>query len=342
MAQRKWPAFTLVEILVIVAMTGIMAAILYPIFGSARDKTRQSSCMNNQRQLVMAMNQYAQDHNSTFPGVVGFVDDGSRWHDAVRDAHYSDALFACPSAMVDGSLAHPSYGMNGYLYGVFLPELTDPAHTLLSADANTSIIVSGSEVDLARHGGSYVASFMDGQVKTLTPEQDKLICHDGVEGNALVYGATSIRIDFTDDTKAIGNSKQVDEGTTVCLVNQADEAVTPKLSVNPVGAHTRPGLNPETSDLHLATGKSKVFTLFCSADAVTMQRVETLFDFGDAQHLVEITVRPSAVPMVNLNNMPSLTNPPGPPMAQIPSPWAPIPSPGMSQPAPFSPSPPSK
>ena len=40
-AYPKWHAFTLVEILVIIVLTGIMATILYPIIGNAREKTRQ-------------------------------------------------------------------------------------------------------------------------------------------------------------------------------------------------------------------------------------------------------------------------------------------------------------
>ncbi len=334
--SRTWHAFTLVEILVVIALTSIMAAILYPIIGKARENSRQSICMSNQKQLAQAMQQYVQDNNNTFPGVVGFVDEGSSWHNAVRAEHYSNAIFACPNTMADGSLVHPTYGLNGYLYGANTIGLTDPAHTLLSADANTSIILSagpkpgvihpGKEIDLTRyhidrtrHSGNYVAAFMDGHTEALYPEQYDMIYSAGEEGSYLVFGATSISIGFANDTTAVGTSKSVEEGTTVRLINQADEAVTPQVTLSGAASQPRQGLLPGISDLHLSTGKSKVFFLYCCLEPMTYQKVDTIYDFGDAQHQVEITVRRPTTPALPPgNNVPiDLTHPPAPPTTPI-------------------------
>ena len=55
-------AFTLVEILIVLAVIGILAAILFPAFLGARGKARTIACTSNLRQLGMAVDQYISDY----------------------------------------------------------------------------------------------------------------------------------------------------------------------------------------------------------------------------------------------------------------------------------------
>lgn len=66
----KTQGFTLIELLVVIAIIAILAAILLPVFASARENARRSSCSNNEKQLGIAMIAYIQDYDEKMdPGV---------------------------------------------------------------------------------------------------------------------------------------------------------------------------------------------------------------------------------------------------------------------------------
>lgn len=58
MAKGNRAAFTLVELLVVVAIIGILAGLLLPAVLNARERARQGACMNNQHELALGVLQY--------------------------------------------------------------------------------------------------------------------------------------------------------------------------------------------------------------------------------------------------------------------------------------------
>lgn len=60
-------AFTLLELLIVIAVIAIVAAILFPVFAHARAKARQAACLSNERQIWMAVAMYANDNDETLP-----------------------------------------------------------------------------------------------------------------------------------------------------------------------------------------------------------------------------------------------------------------------------------
>jgi prepilin-type N-terminal cleavage/methylation domain-containing protein/prepilin-type processing-associated H-X9-DG protein len=63
---RCWAsAFTLIELLVVIAIIAILAAILFPVFAQARAKARQTTDINNLKQIGLAYLMYAQDYDES-------------------------------------------------------------------------------------------------------------------------------------------------------------------------------------------------------------------------------------------------------------------------------------
>lgn len=63
----KPKGFTLIELLIVVAIIALLAAILFPVFGRARENARRASCQNNLKQIGIGLLQYAQDYDETLP-----------------------------------------------------------------------------------------------------------------------------------------------------------------------------------------------------------------------------------------------------------------------------------
>jgi prepilin-type N-terminal cleavage/methylation domain-containing protein len=67
MRPLQKPGFTLIELLVVIAVIAILAAILFPVFAQARDKTRQSACISNCKQIGLGVGMYRQDWDGYGP-----------------------------------------------------------------------------------------------------------------------------------------------------------------------------------------------------------------------------------------------------------------------------------
>jgi prepilin-type N-terminal cleavage/methylation domain-containing protein len=69
--------FTVLEALVAIAVLGLLAAILFPVFGQARSQARRSVCIANMRQIAMASSLYMDDYDGMFPRCSMRLPDGS-------------------------------------------------------------------------------------------------------------------------------------------------------------------------------------------------------------------------------------------------------------------------
>lgn len=137
-AMRRRTGFTLIELLVVIAIIAILAAILFPVFTSARDTAKRTKCSSNCRQMGIALTMYIQDNDDCFPlynrdpwGYMG----PSSWPVVIkRYRSNNDFMMICPNAK---PIYLCTYGFNFYYLndssftrGVKLSKVAHPSQTV--------------------------------------------------------------------------------------------------------------------------------------------------------------------------------------------------------------------
>jgi prepilin-type N-terminal cleavage/methylation domain-containing protein/prepilin-type processing-associated H-X9-DG protein len=80
MASRGWSGFTLVELVVVIAILSVLAAITMPVYFCARELPRRAICASNLRQIGIAFSMYLADWDGAFPNTGDpYLWMGRRW-----------------------------------------------------------------------------------------------------------------------------------------------------------------------------------------------------------------------------------------------------------------------
>lgn len=100
--------FTLIELLVVIAIIALLAAILFPVFGRARENSRRSSCQSNLKQVGLGLAQYVHDYDDKFP----LQNSPAKWQGNLQPYLANVQIFKCPSSPARDSshLMHGHYG----------------------------------------------------------------------------------------------------------------------------------------------------------------------------------------------------------------------------------------
>lgn len=115
--------FTLIELLVVIAIIAILAAILFPVFSSAKEAAKKTACISNLRQHVMSVSMYSQESDDVYPmgisatpqGVVSFI------HDLTAPYRKNADILQCPSYPTGngGQDMSGNYQANNYTGSLF-------------------------------------------------------------------------------------------------------------------------------------------------------------------------------------------------------------------------------
>lgn len=208
--QNRSASFTIIELLVAIFITSLLASIIYPILFKFRERARQYACASNIRQLDLAMAQYCQDNDDKLPGAYyggyGAGDKRGGWiaYSAypanVGVAHFDVGLgtiypyvknlevYICPDDP-DGKFDHNSYAVNSCdllprnKHGLY------PGKPIADFTNFSDIMLLGEESDPAgrgtddgffrfkhdraavRHTGGSDIAFIDGHVKWYSEEK---------------------------------------------------------------------------------------------------------------------------------------------------------------------------
>ncbi len=117
MLNRKKNAFTLVELIIVVAILGILAAIILPEFQGHVQKAKEAAAKDNLRILREAIERYAIDHNGVSPGYT--LNNTASTPDTLQ--FNLQLVFRASNAL--GQLA--DFGTGGYPFGPYLTEIPE-------------------------------------------------------------------------------------------------------------------------------------------------------------------------------------------------------------------------
>jgi prepilin-type N-terminal cleavage/methylation domain-containing protein len=154
------PAFTLVELLVVITIIGMLVALLMPAVSAAREHGRRVQCTDNQRQICLALQSYEGAHK-TFPGWVNkvatvtgswemmltqYLERYDLWQkfQAGGTAFGTMRVFICPSDPQTTAAAPSAYIANGLVLRDPTQNLTPLTMDYISgADGTTNTLLVG-------------------------------------------------------------------------------------------------------------------------------------------------------------------------------------------------------
>ena len=152
--NRRHPGFTLMELLVVMAIIAILASLLLPAINQGKARAKRIGCINNLRQIGVAFQDFAHDHNSLFPMAVPATAGGSqeftvssyqfasdfffsfRHFQAISNSLINPMVLTCPSDTRKPAASFISFDNKNLSYFVGLKADYSRPYSILAGDRN--------------------------------------------------------------------------------------------------------------------------------------------------------------------------------------------------------------
>lgn len=179
-------SFTLIELMIVILIIAVLAALLFPLLGAVIEGSRNTACQNNLRTMYQGVMAYANDHNGCIPAASNTADAKKGWtYDLAK--YIAPKAFICPSdnntdrgeMTEEGTgFENPPYGYNnsfGTSNGSFGPDRSqstfkNPEKTVLIADVEKFMVGGRSAPEdnriKERHREMGNVLFLDGHVES--------------------------------------------------------------------------------------------------------------------------------------------------------------------------------
>lgn len=178
----KKRAFTLIELLIAISILAILLTLIVPAVMKARAQVHKAKCLNNLKQIMIALNLYATDHEGRYPneittrnagGGMGFVivvKDKEKNFRRLLEEDYIDnvKIFGCPATGIEASGGPGGISNCGYLYNVTTKQIESGGGwwgAARGAASNYPLLcdADGNHLPLSGHVG-----YVGGQVEWMT------------------------------------------------------------------------------------------------------------------------------------------------------------------------------